>query len=200
MLDVMDKHFQEELHLSLSQSASVQFAHWMGYFISPYRGLAGRRAGLQRGIIAGLLLVAVGGFWFIPATKIAAFLGLPPRRLRVALRPDLPRDRWPILHHGARAVRYAATRINAASPATASAGIFGPIAGSMFFYGTDAAGRAPAPRLFGSHTRALRWWSSSWQCLLLRPGPRRQGRKRRITTSRTRDNDGGKATAPLSGR
>src|ERR1035438_1064979 len=33
MIDVMDKHFQEELHLSLSQSAWVQFAHWMGYFL-----------------------------------------------------------------------------------------------------------------------------------------------------------------------
>jgi len=31
MIDVMDKHFQEELKLSLSQSAWVQFAHWMGY-------------------------------------------------------------------------------------------------------------------------------------------------------------------------
>ena len=27
MIDVMDKHFQEELHLNLSQSAWVQFAH-----------------------------------------------------------------------------------------------------------------------------------------------------------------------------
>jgi hypothetical protein len=27
MIDVMDKHFQESLHLSLAQSAWVQFAH-----------------------------------------------------------------------------------------------------------------------------------------------------------------------------
>src|SRR5881398_2397458 len=33
MIDVMDKHFQEELHLSLSQSAWVQFAHYLGYFL-----------------------------------------------------------------------------------------------------------------------------------------------------------------------
>src|SRR5580692_2095112 len=32
MIDVMDKHFQEVLHLSLSQSASVQFAHYLVYF------------------------------------------------------------------------------------------------------------------------------------------------------------------------
>jgi FHS family L-fucose permease-like MFS transporter len=33
MIDVMDKHFQEELHLTLSQSAWVQFAHYLGYFL-----------------------------------------------------------------------------------------------------------------------------------------------------------------------
>ena len=70
MIDVMDKHFQEELHLSLSQSAWVQFAHWMGYFLmSLPAGWLATRLGYKGGIIAGLLLVAVGGFWFIPATK-----------------------------------------------------------------------------------------------------------------------------------
>ena len=74
MIDVMDKHFQEELNLSLSQSAWVQFAHWMGYFLmSIPAGWLATRLGYKGGIIAGLLLVAVGGFWFIPATKIAAF-------------------------------------------------------------------------------------------------------------------------------
>src|SRR4029079_14807465 len=33
MIDVMDKHFQDELHLSKSQSAWVQFAHYLGYFL-----------------------------------------------------------------------------------------------------------------------------------------------------------------------
>src|ERR1700719_3816340 len=43
MIDVMDKHFQEELHLSLSQSAWVQFAHYLGYF------LMSRRTGMLAG-------------------------------------------------------------------------------------------------------------------------------------------------------
>ena len=33
MIDVMDKHFQEEMHLSLSQSTWVQFVHHLGYFL-----------------------------------------------------------------------------------------------------------------------------------------------------------------------
>jgi fucose permease len=38
--------------------------------------------------------------------------------------------------------RYAATRINAAQSCNGVGWIFGPIAGSMFFYGTDVAGRS----------------------------------------------------------
>jgi MFS family permease len=33
MIDVMDKHFQELLHLSKAQSAWVQTAHYLGYFL-----------------------------------------------------------------------------------------------------------------------------------------------------------------------
>src|ERR1039458_8216530 len=36
MIDVMDKHFQTELGLSKSQSAWVQFAHYLGYFLRSF--------------------------------------------------------------------------------------------------------------------------------------------------------------------
>src|SRR6202167_1654073 len=71
MIDVMDRHFQEELNLSKSQSAWVQFAHYLGYFLMAMpAGWLAVKLGYKGGIIAGLLLVAVGGFWFIPATHI----------------------------------------------------------------------------------------------------------------------------------
>src|SRR6266536_4933488 len=71
MIDVMDKHFQEELGLSKSQSAWVQFAHYLGYFLmSLPAGVLATKLGYKGGIIAGLLIVAMGGFWFIPATHI----------------------------------------------------------------------------------------------------------------------------------
>ena len=74
MIDVMDKHFQEELHLSLAQSAWVQFAHYLGYFLMALpAGWLAMKLGYKGGIITGLLMVAAGGFWFIPATHIAAF-------------------------------------------------------------------------------------------------------------------------------
>jgi hypothetical protein len=74
MIDVMDKHFQEELHLTLAQSAWVQFAHYLGYFLMALpAGWLATKLGYRGGIIAGLLMVAVGGLWFIPATQIAQF-------------------------------------------------------------------------------------------------------------------------------
>src|ERR1044072_7123007 len=74
MIDVMDKHFQNELNLSLSQSAWVQFAHYLGYFLMALpAGSLAQKFGYNGGIIIGLLLVSVGGFWFLAATQITAF-------------------------------------------------------------------------------------------------------------------------------
>lgn len=74
MIDTMDKHFQDQLHLTKAQSAWVQFAHYMGYTLMALpAGLLTRRFGYKGGIIFGLMCVACGGFWFMPATKIAQF-------------------------------------------------------------------------------------------------------------------------------
>ena len=141
MIDVMDKHFQEELHLSLSQSAWVQFAHWMGYFLmSLPAGWLATRLGYKGGIIAGLLLVAVGGFWFIPATKIAAFwaflLGVCVVASGLTFLETVANPYTTVLGPP----RYAATRINLAQSCNGVGWVFGPIAGSMFFYAKDTSG------------------------------------------------------------
>jgi fucose permease len=143
MIDVMDKHFQEELNLSLSQSAWVQFAHWMGYFLmSLPAGWLATRLGYKGGIIAGLLLVAVGGLWFIPATKIAAFwaflLGVCVVASGLTFLETVANPYTTVLGPP----RYAAARINTAQSCNGVGWIFGPIAGSMFFYAKDASGRS----------------------------------------------------------
>jgi len=143
MIDVMDKHFQDELHLSLSQSAWVQFAHWMGYFLmSLPAGWLATRLGYKGGIIAGLLMVAVGGFWFIPATKIAAFwaflLGVCVVASGLTFLETVANPYTTVLGPP----RYAATRINLAQSCNGVGWVFGPIAGMMFFYGKDASGRS----------------------------------------------------------
>jgi FHS family L-fucose permease-like MFS transporter len=143
MIDVMDKHFQEELKLSLSQSAWVQFAHWMGYFLmSIPAGWLATRLGYRGGIIAGLLLVAVGGFWFIPASKIAAFwaflLGVCVVASGLTFLETVANPYTTVLG----APRYAATRINTAQSCNGVGWVLGPLAGAMFFYGKDATGKS----------------------------------------------------------
>lgn len=143
MIDVMDKHFQEELNLSLSQSAWVQFAHWMGYFLmSLPAGWLATRLGYKGGIIAGLLMVAVGGFWFIPATGIAQFwaflLGVCVVASGLTFLETVANPYTTVLGPP----RYAASRINLAQSCNGVGWVFGPIAGSMFFYAKDASGRS----------------------------------------------------------
>src|SRR6266704_1700312 len=58
MIDVMDKHFQEELGLTKSQSAWVQFAHYLGYFLmSIPAGWLAIKLGYKGCIMAGVLMV-----------------------------------------------------------------------------------------------------------------------------------------------
>jgi MFS transporter, FHS family, L-fucose permease len=143
MIDVMDKHFQEQLHLTLSQSAWVQFAHYLGYFLmSLPAGWLAMRLGYKGGIITGLLLVAVGGLWFLPATRIASFwaflVGVCVIASGLTFLETIANPYTTVL--GPR--QFAATRINLAQSCNGIGWILGPIAGSVFFYSTDAAGRS----------------------------------------------------------
>jgi FHS family L-fucose permease-like MFS transporter len=143
MIDVMDKHFQTELHLTLAQSAWVQFAHYLGYFLMAIpAGWLATRLGYKGGIIAGLLLVAVGGFWFIPATAIGAFwaflVGVCVIAAGLTFLETIANPYTTVLGDD----RYAATRINLAQSCNGVGWIFGPIAGAAFFYGKDASGNS----------------------------------------------------------
>jgi FHS family L-fucose permease-like MFS transporter len=78
MIDVLNRHFQNSLHISKFASGFVQFANFIGYFCMAIpSGLLAKRFGYKGGILIGLALIASGAFFFIPATWIgtyAAFL------------------------------------------------------------------------------------------------------------------------------
>src|SRR5271157_4310880 len=155
MIDVMDKHFQEELSLTKSQSAWVQFAHYLGYFLmSVPAGWLATKLGYKGGIVAGLLIVAAGGLWFIPATHINAMVhegGVSPNMAFVGylagvcviatgltFLETIANPYTTVL--GAR--QYAATRINLAQSCNGLGWIFGRIIGSIYFYSKDAQGHS----------------------------------------------------------
>ncbi len=74
MSDVLNKHFQEVLHLSKSQSGLIQFSVFGAYFImSIPAGLFMKKYGYKPGVLLGLVLFAGGTFLFIPAADNASF-------------------------------------------------------------------------------------------------------------------------------
>jgi len=135
MIDVMDKHFQDFLHLSKAQSANVQFAHYLGYFLMALpAGWLARRLGYKGGIIVGLMMVALGSLWFIPATKISAFwaflLGVCVISMGLTFLETIANPYTTVLG----APQFAAVRINLAQSANGVGWILGPIIGGLFFY------------------------------------------------------------------
>ena len=143
MIDVMDKHFQDRLKLTLAESAWVQFAHYLGYFIMALpAGALAQRLGYKGGIVAGLLMVSAGGFWFLAATHTEAFwsflLGVCVIASGLAFLETVANPYATVLG----SARYAAARINLAQSCNGIGWILGPIAGGMFFYSTDVSGQS----------------------------------------------------------
>jgi MFS transporter, FHS family, L-fucose permease len=140
MIDVMDKHFQELLGLTKSQSAWVQTAHYLGYFLMALpAGWLAQRLGYKGGIIAGLLLVAAGCLWFIPATGIAQFwaflLGVCAVSMGLTFLETIANPYTTVLG----APQFAAVRINTAQTFNGVGWLIGPWLGSMFFYNEKGA-------------------------------------------------------------
>src|SRR5690242_3768173 len=74
MIDILNKHFQDSLHINKAQSGLVQFANYLGYFLMAIpAGLIARKFGYKGGILFGLSLIAAGAFWFVPATRIGEY-------------------------------------------------------------------------------------------------------------------------------
>ena len=101
MIDVMDKHFQSELHLTLAQSAWVQFAHYLGYFLMALpAGWLATKLGYKAGIITGLLHGGRRRVLVHPGHQHRVVLGVPGGCLRHRGRPDVPRDDRESLYDG----------------------------------------------------------------------------------------------------
>ena len=76
ILDVLNKHFQDELHISITQSSLIQVTTYLGYFLMAIpAGIFINRYGYRRGVVFGLTLFGLGALAFIPGNTFAAFLG-----------------------------------------------------------------------------------------------------------------------------
>lgn len=73
-LDVLNKHFQESLSISITQSTLIQATTYLGYFLMAIpAGIIITRLGYRRGVVIGLLLFAAGSLLFIPGASAMSF-------------------------------------------------------------------------------------------------------------------------------
>ena len=74
ILDVLNKHFQNSLEISLTQSSLIQVTTYLGYFLMAIpAGWFINRQGYRRGVVFGLALFAFGALLFIPGAEIGTF-------------------------------------------------------------------------------------------------------------------------------
>lgn len=82
ILDVLNKHFQDSLNISIAQSALIQVTTYLAYFLMAIpAGLFINKFGYRKGVVFGLLLFGIGALLFIPGGQVGssyifyAFLG-----------------------------------------------------------------------------------------------------------------------------
>lgn len=74
MGDVLNRHFQNVLGVTKSQSGLVQFSIFGAYFIMGIpAGLFMKKFGYKKGVLLGLSLYAIGAFLFVPASNAESF-------------------------------------------------------------------------------------------------------------------------------
>lgn len=74
MGDVLNRHFQKVLNVSLAQSGLVQFSIFGAYAVMGIpAGILMRKFGYKNGVLFGLSLYAIGAFLFVPAAGAESF-------------------------------------------------------------------------------------------------------------------------------
>ena len=143
MSDVLNKHFQNVLNVSKSQSGLIQLSVFGAYFImSIPAGMFMKRFGYKMGVLLGLSLFAGGTFLFIPAANAESFgffrialfiLGCGMATLETVAHPF-------VASLGDQ--RTSDQRINFAQSFNAVGTIIGPLLGSYFLLHSTGVGNS----------------------------------------------------------
>jgi len=144
LLDVLNKHFQQLLHVTRAESGLVQFSVYGGYFLAALpAGYFMNRFGYKKGILVGLLLYATGAFLFYPAALSQSFgpflaalliIAFGLAFLETAANPYVS-----VLGPSGSAER----RLNLSQSFNGLGWIFGPLTGGLIIFGLQSAGENP---------------------------------------------------------
>ena len=145
MIDILNKHFQDALHINKQQSGLVQSANYLAYFLMAIpAGMIARKFGYKGGILVGLTLIAGGTFWFVHAVSIGTYgaflLGLFVIAAGMTCLETIANPYATVLG----SPEAGATRINIAQTINGGGWILGPIVGGSFVFSTAAGTNAHA--------------------------------------------------------
>lgn len=74
LLDVLNKHFQETLHIGKARSSWLQIAYFGAYLLmSVPAGRVLEARGYKAGLVSGLAITALGALLFVPSASSASF-------------------------------------------------------------------------------------------------------------------------------
>lgn len=138
ILDVLNKHFQESMNISKTESALVQAVVYGGYFLMAIpAGSIISRFGYRIGVLLGLILYGIGALLFIPGSHLLSFpfflfslfvIGCGLTCLETAANPYVT-----ILGAPEAAER----RINLSQSFNGLGWIFGPLVGGYFLFSSN---------------------------------------------------------------
>ncbi len=145
MIDILNKHFQDTLHINKEQSGLVQAANYLAYFLMAVpAGFIAKKFGYKGGILVGLSLIAAGAFWFIPAVKIGTYsaflLGLFIIAAGMTCLETIANPYATVLG----SPEAGPTRINIAQTLNGAGWILGPIVGGHFVFAAASGAGANA--------------------------------------------------------
>ena len=141
LLDVLNKHFQELLHVTRAESGLVQFSVYGGYFLAAIpAGIYMNRFGYRRGIMTGLLLYALGAFLFYPAAAMQSFTPFLVALLIIAFGLAFLETAANPCVSVLGPPESAGRRLNFSQSFNGLGWIFGPLTGGLIIFGMQSSG------------------------------------------------------------
>jgi len=138
LLDVLDKHFQDILHVTKAQSGFVQFSLYIGYLVMAVpAGFIIKKYGYKAGVIVGLALFALGAFLFYPVAKLESFVPFLIALFIIACGLACLETSANPYSTVLGPKQYAARRINISQSFNGLGWILGPLMGGLFIFGAE---------------------------------------------------------------
>jgi MFS transporter, FHS family, L-fucose permease len=140
LLDVLNKHFQETLHVSKAQSSWLQIAYFGAYLLmSIPAGMVMQAKGYKFGLVTGLVVTAAGAFLFVPSAQMESFPYFVISMFVLATGLCVLETSADTYVSVLGAPENAPKRLNLAQSFNALGVFFGPIIGGSLFFNPEVA-------------------------------------------------------------